>query len=36
MIKRRQSTKGDHIIGCPLCNTVQVPRSTNDQQQQQQ
>ena len=34
MIKRRQSTKSDHIIGCPLCNTVQVPRSTNDQQQQ--
>ncbi len=34
MIKRRQSTKGDVIIGCPLCNTVQVPSSTNNQQQQ--
>jgi hypothetical protein len=34
MIKRRQSTKGDIIIGCPLCNNVQVPSSTNNQQQQ--
>ncbi len=32
MIKRRQSTKGDRVPGCPLCNTVQVPRSTNNQQ----
>jgi len=39
MIKRRQSTKDDVIIGCPFCNTVQAPRgttSTNQQQQQQQ
>ena len=35
MIKRRQSTKSDVIIGCPLCYTVQVPASTNNQQQQQ-
>jgi hypothetical protein len=35
MIKRRQSAKGDIIIGCPLCNSVQVPKSTNNQQQQQ-
>ena len=34
MIKRRQSTKGDVIIGCPLCNTVHAPSSTNNQQQQ--
>jgi hypothetical protein len=34
MVKRRQSTKGDVIIGCPLCYTVQVPASTNNQQQQ--
>ena len=32
MIKRRQSTKGDVIIGCPLCNTVQIPKSTSNQQ----
>jgi hypothetical protein len=32
MLKRRQSTKGDIIIGCPLCNSVQVPKSTNNQQ----
>jgi hypothetical protein len=32
MIKRRQSTKDDVIIGCPLCNTVQIPKSTNNQQ----
>jgi hypothetical protein len=36
MIKRRQSTKDDVIIGCPLCNSVQVPRATTNQQQQQQ
>jgi hypothetical protein len=35
MIKRRQNAKGDIIIGCPLCNSVQVPKSTNNQQQQQ-
>jgi hypothetical protein len=35
MIKRRQSTKDDIIIGCPLCNTVQVPRGTSNNQQQQ-
>jgi hypothetical protein len=35
MIKRRQTTKSDVIIGCPLCYTVQVPASTNNQQQQQ-
>jgi hypothetical protein len=34
MIKRRQTTKDDHIIGCPLCNTVQVPRGTSNNQQQ--
>jgi hypothetical protein len=34
MLKRRQTTKGDVIIGCPLCYTVQVPSSTNNQQQQ--
>jgi hypothetical protein len=33
MIKRRQSSKEDVIIGCPLCNTVQAPRTTNNQQQ---
>ncbi len=32
MIKRRQSTKDDIIIGCPLCNTVQAPNATNNQQ----
>ena len=32
MIKRRQSTKADVIIGCPLCNTVQIPTTTNNQQ----
>jgi len=31
MIKRRQSSKADVIIGCPLCNTVSVPKSTNNQ-----
>jgi hypothetical protein len=34
MIKRRQSTRDDVIIGCPLCNTVQVPRGTTNNQQQ--
>ncbi len=34
MIKRRMSTKEDVIPGCPLCNTVQVPRSTSNNQQQ--
>jgi hypothetical protein len=33
MLKRRQASKDDVIIGCPLCNTVQVPKSTNNQQQ---
>jgi hypothetical protein len=33
MIKRRQSSKEDVIIGCPLCNTVQIPKSTSNQQQ---
>ncbi len=32
MIKRRQSTKADVIIGCPLCNTVRIPSATNNQQ----
>ncbi len=32
MLKRRQATKDDIIIGCPLCNSVQVPKSTNNQQ----
>jgi len=32
MIKRRQSTKDDIILGCPLCNTVQAPNATNNQQ----
>jgi len=33
MIKRRQSSKEDVIIGCPLCNTVQIPKGTSNQQQ---
>ncbi|HEV3214271.1 MAG TPA: hypothetical protein VGZ27_01030 [Vicinamibacterales bacterium] len=33
MIKRRQSTRDDVIIGCPLCNTVQIPKGTSSQQQ---
>jgi hypothetical protein len=33
MVKRRQSTKTDVVVGCPLCNSVQVPRSTNNNQQ---
>jgi len=32
MIKRRQASKEDVIIGCPLCNTVQIPQSTGNQQ----
>lgn len=32
MIKRRQSSKADVIIGCPLCNTVQMPKSASNQQ----
>ena len=32
MIKRRQASKNDVILGCPLCNTVQVPKSTNNLQ----
>ena len=35
MIKRRMSTKEDVIAGCPLCNTVQVPRGTSNNNQQQ-
>ncbi len=35
MIKRRGSSKDDIIIGCPLCNTVQVPRGTSNNNQQQ-
>jgi hypothetical protein len=31
MIKRRQASKADVIIGCPLCNTVTVPQGTNNQ-----
>ena len=34
MIKRRQSTKDDIIIGCPLCNSVRGPRGTSNNQQQ--
>jgi hypothetical protein len=34
MINRRKSSKEDVIPGCPLCNTVQVPRGTSDNQQQ--
>jgi mono/diheme cytochrome c family protein len=33
MIKRRQVSQEDVIIGCPLCNTVQVPKSSSNQQQ---
>jgi hypothetical protein len=33
MIKRRQSTKEDVILGCPLCNTVELPKSTNNSRQ---
>jgi hypothetical protein len=31
MVKRRQSSSEDVIIGCPLCNTVQAPKATNSQ-----
>ncbi len=34
MIKRRSISKEDVIPGCPLCNTVQVPRGTGNNQQQ--
>ncbi len=34
MMKRRASSKEDVIPGCPLCNTVQVPRGTSNNQQQ--
>jgi hypothetical protein len=33
MIKRRQSTKEDVIIGCPLCNTVELVKSTSSNRQ---
>jgi hypothetical protein len=33
MIKRRQSAPDDVILGCPLCNTVQVPKGTTNHQQ---
>jgi hypothetical protein len=36
MIKRRQASKDDVIIGCPLCNSVQPGRTSTQQQQQQQ
>jgi hypothetical protein len=36
MIKRRQSTRQDIIPGCPLCNTVTLPKPATQQQQQQQ
>ena len=32
MIKRRQASKEDVIIGCPLCNSVQIPKSTSNQE----
>jgi hypothetical protein len=35
MAKRRETSKGDVIIGCPLCNMPFVARPTNNQQQQQ-
>jgi len=31
MRKRRQSSTEDVIIGCPLCNTVQAPKTTSTQ-----
>jgi hypothetical protein len=34
MAKRRQTTKGDVIVGCPLCNLVPAAKSTSNQQQQ--
>lgn len=33
MIKRRQSTEEDVIIGCPLCNSVQPSKPTSSQGQ---
>jgi hypothetical protein len=33
MLKRRQSTTEDVIIGCPLCNTVHPQKSTTNQGQ---
>jgi hypothetical protein len=33
MARRRQMTKQDVIIGCPLCNTVQAARVSNTQPQ---
>jgi hypothetical protein len=32
MIKRRQASKVDVILGCPLCNTAQLPKSTSNQE----
>jgi hypothetical protein len=31
MLKRRLASKEDVIPGCPLCNTVQLPKTTTDQ-----
>jgi hypothetical protein len=31
MLKRRRSTDDDVIIGCPLCNTVPMPKATSSQ-----
>src|SRR5262245_25464167 len=39
MVKRRQTSKSDFIVGCPLCNSPQVKNAmatTNNNQQQQQ
>ena len=33
MLKRRLSSKDDVIIGCPLCNTVQMPTKTDHDKQ---
>ena len=35
MIKRRLSSKEDVILGCPLCNSVQLPKPSNGQQPRQ-
>ena len=32
MIKRRQAGTEDVILGCPLCNTAQLPKSTSNQE----
>ena len=32
MIKRRQASKEDVILGCPLCNTVQLPKIASNQE----